>query len=203
MLGMLAAAVVLLMGFALRPPRPRPCTPPSRTRRRSNPATADDWARWLHTVAAGVRGGDSMRVAVQHAHEQHGTSGSVVHPDAPFERLLRGTPDDRDEAVVVQVLAVAASLGGAVAATLQAGATLLHERAGVRAEALAHAAQARLSARVLTAVPVVFAMWNLVGSPSFRSALCTPAGATAAAAGTVLSAAGWRWMRHIVQQVTP
>lgn len=203
MLGMLAASAVCLMGYALHPPRPRRRTPQAHSRRRSNPATADEWARWLHTVAAGVRGGDSVRVAVQHAHAQHGTSGSVVHPDAPFERLLRGTPVDRDEAVVVQVLTVATSLGGAVAATLQAGATLLHERAGVRAEALAHAAQARLSARVLTAVPVVFAAWNVAGSAAFRRALCTPAGATAAAAGAVLSAAGWRWMRRIVQQVTP
>jgi tight adherence protein B len=87
-------------------------------------------------------------------------------------------------------------------ATVQSGATLLHERAAVRAEALAHAAQARLSARVLTAVPVVFAAWNLTTSTTFRRAVCTPAGAVAAVAGAALSAVGWWWMQRVVQRVS-
>lgn len=203
MLGALAASVVCLLGYALHPPRLRRRRSLPHPRRRGNPATADDWARWLHTVAAGVRSGDSVRVAVQHAHAHHALDGSVVHPGAPLDQLLQGTPTDADEAVVIQVLAVATALGGAVAATLQAGAALLHERAAVRAEALAHAAQARLSARVLTAVPLVFAAWNLIGSASFRRALGTPVGATAAAAGALLSVAGWRWMRRIVRKATP
>lgn len=201
MLGVAMAGAVFLAGCAVRPPRLRRCTAPAPARRRGSTPTADDWARWLHTVAAGVRSGDSIRAAVHHAHAHHALEGSVVHPDAPFDHLLRGAPHDRDEAVVVQVLAVAAALGGSVAATLQAGATLLHERAAVHAEAFAHAAQARLSARVLTAVPAVFAAWNVVGSASFRRAVCAPAGATAAAVGVVLSAAGWRWMHRIVRRV--
>lgn len=202
-LGLLAAGIVALLGYARRPPRPRPTAPTGRSRQHGEAVTTDDWARWLHTVADGVRSGDSVRVAVQHAHDHHALFGTVVRPDAPLERVLGGTPHDGDEAVVVQVLAVATSLGGAVAATLQAGAALLHERAAVRAEALAHAAQARLSARVLTAVPVAFAVWNVVGSAAFRSALCTTAGAAAALTGAVLSATGWRWMRHIVERVAP
>ncbi len=107
-----------------------------------------------------------------------------------------------DEAVVVQVLGAAAELGGPVAATLDAGASLLRERVAAREEALAHSAQARLSARVLTAVPVAFAAWSAVGSGSFRAAVLTPAGTAAVALGGALNLAGWWWMRRVVARVT-
>lgn len=201
-LGLLVAATVCVLSVAVRPPRPRASRATPRARRRTPTPTTDDWSRWLDTAAAHVRGGDSLRVAVGHAHAHHRLVGQVVRPDDAFDQLVDGRPTDGDEAVVVQVLAVAACLGGAVAATLQAGAALLHERAVVRAEARAHAAQARLSARVLTAVPLMFAAWNLATSATFRDAVCTPVGAVAAAAGAVLSIVGWWWMQHVVRRVT-
>ena len=71
-----------------------------------------------------------------------------------------------------------------------------------RAEARAHSAQARLSARVLTLVPVGFAGWSVVASTTFRRALFTPAGITSAALGLLTNAAGWWWMRRIVGRAT-
>lgn len=199
--GLLVAAAVCAAGAAVRPPRARSVLAIVRTRRGSAP-TADDWSRWLDTVAAHVRGGDSLRIAVGFAHAHHRLTGDVVRPDGTFDELIESRPTHHDEAVVVQVLSVAASLGGAVAATVQAGATLLHERAAIRAEARAHAAQARLSARVLTAVPLAFATWNLATSGAFRAAVATPVGALAAGAGVGLSLAGWWWMQHVVGRVT-
>ena len=118
----------------------------------------------------------------------------------PRTDLLRppGTTD-AGEAVVWQALAAAAAFGGATAATVQAGANLLRERAAVRAEAEAHSAQARLSARVLTAVPLAFAGWSATASATFRRALASPPGVAAASAGLCLNLLGWWWMRRIVR----
>ena len=83
-----------------------------------------------------------------------------------------------------------------------AAAALLRERDTIRAEASAHSAQARLSARVLTAVPLVFASWSTVTSDSFRHSLATPVGSACVALGAVLNLAGWRWMRRVVGGAT-
>jgi len=200
--GLLVALAVCGLGVALHVPRPRAVRPAPPTLWRSTDPDADEWSRWLDTVATHVRGGDSVRAAVEHAHAHLSLVGQEVRPGRSVDHFVDSRPNNRDEAIVVQVLAVATSLGGAVAATVQAGATLLHERAAVHAEALAHAAQARLSARVLTAVPVVFAAWNLTTSTTFRGAVCTPVGAVAAVAGATLSAAGWWWMQRVVQRVS-
>jgi tight adherence protein B len=96
-------------------------------------------------------------------------------------------------------MSVAMSLGGPTAAVLQSGAALLRERAAVRAEAATHAAQARLSARVLTAVPLLFATWGAVSSTSFRQSLLSPFGVVAASLGLGLNAVGWWWMHRIVR----
>jgi Flp pilus assembly protein TadB len=85
---------------------------------------------------------------------------------------------------------------------VQTGANMLRERAAVRAEAAAHAAQARLSARVLTVVPIGFAAWSATASHAFRRAVATPAGVTSAALGIVVNLVGWWWMHHIVRRAT-
>jgi tight adherence protein B len=106
---------------------------------------------------------------------------------------------DPDEAVALQVLSTASKLGGATASAVQAGASILRERRGARDEARAHSAQARLSARVLTLVPLAFAAWSFAASASFRSALATPAGMLAVLAGLGCNLVGWWWMRRIVR----
>ena len=85
-----------------------------------------------------------------------------------------------------------------MASTLDAASALLRERAAIRAEAHAYSAQARLSARVLTAVPLVFAAWSLGSSRSFRSAVLSQFGLASTAAGALCNLAGWWWMRQIV-----
>ncbi len=107
---------------------------------------------------------------------------------------------DTDLAVVKQSIAGTLELGVPVATTLHHGAALLRERAAQRAEARAHSAQARLSAKVLTAVPLVFALWSASSSPTFGQALISPVGLVAASAGLLSNAIGWWWMRSIVDK---
>jgi tight adherence protein B len=124
----------------------------------------------------------------------------VVCAPIQFDRLARSQIDDADEAVVAQALCAAILLGGSTAAVVQAGANLLRERAAVRAEAAAHSAQARLSARVLTCVPLAFAAWSAVASATFRRALLTPVGTLSVVLGVLTNTFGWWWMRRIVDR---
>jgi Flp pilus assembly protein TadB len=160
-----------------------------------------DWAALLDAIAAGVRAGHSLPESFTSACHRTPPRGSALSVSTELHQLPSLVAADPDEAVALQTLSVALLLGGPTAVVLQSGATLLRERASVRAEAAAHAAQARLSARVLTAVPLLFATWGAVASPSFRQALLGPLGAGAAMAGVVLNAVGWWWMRRIVRRV--
>lgn len=180
-------------------------TAPTRaSRRRSQPATtAADWARLLDTVAAEVRSGTALREAWDRGTAKHGARGTVVAPERTLEETVALVAADRDEAVVAHVAAAAMSLGGPVAATLDSGAALLRERAAARADAAAQAAQARLSATVLTAVPVVFAAWSAMASDAFRDGISSPPGAASVVIGALLNAGGWRWMRSLVRRAAP
>ncbi len=213
--GLLVALAVLVIAAGRRP---RPRRDPGGTdtdtgnvpqHRRPRPwarsAGAPDaaaWARFLDAVAADLRGGTGLRAAATAALATHGLAGRVVRHPLPFERLGRAVVDDPDEAVVAQSLSTALQLGGATASAVQAGANLLRERAAVRAEARAHSAQARLSARVLTLVPIGFAAWSTFASATFRRALLTPVGLTSAMLGVVTNSVGWWWMRRIVHRAT-
>jgi tight adherence protein B len=154
----------------------------------------------LDTIAADVRGGTSLTTAMSAASRRCALTGRALTPRTVLTEVDRLTTTDPHEAVAVQAISAAAQLGGPVAATLHSGATMLRERAAVRAETLAHSAQARLSARVLTGVPLAFAAWSLVASGSLRTAIVSPAGLTAAALGVGCNLLGWWWMRRLIDR---
>lgn len=207
---LLVAAAVLVLAAGRRPPPRRELGDHAATRsirrrlpRRGRAATRPDartWARYLDAVAAQIRGGTGVRAAAAVVADEQRPQGVAVASLLRVERLQSANVDDPDEAVVVQALVAALQLGGTPAAVVQAGANVLRERAAVRAEALVHSAQARLSARVLTLVPVGFAAWCAVGSTAFRRALLTPAGLVSAALGALTNAIGWWWMRRVVDR---
>ena len=168
--------------------------------RRSRPRapTADEWAAVLDGVAAEVRTGSSLAVALQQALARYQPHGKAISPSATLVAIANAKVTDPDEAVVVQAISAAHSLGGPVAATLDAASALLRERAAIRGEALAYSAQARLSARVLTGVPLAFAGWSLLTSRSFRTAVLSTTGLASALIGGMCNLVGWWWMRRIV-----
>ena len=185
--------------------RPQRDTPPSsrRARRKAATPTAHDWAALLDALATEVRAGSALGMAWQLSLRRHAVRGNAVSPERPLDDTLCLTAGSGDEAVVLQVTGAAAALGGPVALTIDAGAALLRERAAARADAVAHAAQARLSARVLTVVPVGFAAWSALTSESFRAGIGTAIGAASVAIGAVLNAVGWSWMRSLVARAAP
>jgi Flp pilus assembly protein TadB len=115
------------------------------------------------------------------------------------DALAAAVTPDPDLAVTVQALSATAHLGGPIAATLDEAAAVVRERAAARAERQAHGSQARLSARVLTVVPVVFAAWSAIANQRTRDVyISTAAGGVSAAVGLTLNVAGWRWMKRII-----
>jgi tight adherence protein B len=99
-------------------------------------------------------------------------------------------------------LRVAASVGGNVAATLDRAAGTLRERRAIHDDRAVQSAQARLSARVLSVLPVAFALWCV--STDGRVAhflLSSSAGWVCLAAGAALNLSGWWWMRRLIRSV--
>jgi len=205
------AAVALLLAIAAwARPRPgarngHPIDGISRRRtRKKSPPTVDEWAVLLDSMSAEVRTGSSLAAAVGHALTRCQPHGSVLTPTATLTIIEVGGIDaggatpNADEAVVLQALRAAHALGGPTAATLDAAAALLRERAVIRGEALAYSAQARLSARVLTGVPLIFAAWSALSSRTFRAAVLSPPGMASVALGGTCNLLGWWWMRRIV-----
>ena len=201
----LAGALIVLIAApaarALRP-GPRQLRPKFGGTRRSRRSTCA-YAPLLDAIARQVRTGASLTSAI--VDEADGSSPF----DEVASRLAAGVslsqalaliePQDSDLALTVQALSAAAHLGGPIAATLDEAAAVLRERASARAERRAQGAQARLSARVLTIVPVGFAAWSIVASQRTRDVYVSSlAGGICALCGLALNLAGWRWMQRII-----
>ena len=200
MAGVLTALLAVPIARRVRPsPRGRSTHREGRHARQAVP----DYAALLDAIARQVRSGSSLTSA---ALDEIGPGTPL---SAMVDRLTDGhslvdalaavvTPDP-DSGLTVQALSATAHLGGPVAATLDEAATVLRERAAARAERRAHGSQARLSARVLTVVPVVFALWSAVASQHTRDVyISTAAGGVSAAVGLTLNVAGWQWMKRII-----
>ncbi|MEP7201089.1 MAG: type II secretion system F family protein [Ilumatobacteraceae bacterium] len=201
---LLAAVLVVLIaarsGRRLLPDSRRPT--PRQVARRSRVAIAD-YPRLLDAISRQVRSGSSLSSAAIDEIDRSSAIGAVADRlaagDSLSVALTAVHPEEADLALTVQALAATAHLGGPVAATLDEAAAVLRERAAARAERRAHGAQARISARVLTVVPLGFAAWSAVFSQRTRDVyLSTAAGAICAACGVGLNLVGWRWMRRTV-----
>jgi tight adherence protein B len=176
-------------------------------RRRAHPD--DSVAEWCEHVARNVRGGSSLASAVARTGTDGPEAGAAFQPALRALRRGRGFADalgEIDEAtdpasavgLVIPVLTACAELGGPAAMPLERVAATLHARSAERAERRTSSAQARLSARVLTTVPLgVLALLALV-EPAVRAAVRTSAGVMCVVVGGAFNVAGWCWMRRLI-----
>lgn len=218
----LGGVLIVLLGLraaplALGPPARPPTAPPVSTATgrptragRSTASTDDEtaMAAWCEQAARALRAGASLARAVADASAAQPEPGKVFAP--ALHALGRGRalasaldtvavePGD-PAALVVVVLRAAAELGGPAAAPLERAALTLHARAAERAERRSASAQARLSARILTALPVSTLGLLVVAEPASRSAVASPAGTVCLAAGAAFNGAGWWWMRTLIR----
>lgn len=161
-----------------------------------------DLSRWCDALARDVRAGSSLRAALEsNDAPDPGAFGEVPH------RLRRGASiaeaveirsGSLDERTVAAVLAAVAHHGGEAAQPLDRVAATLRRRVADRAERAVHSAQARLSALVMTSLPVAVLVLLVATSAPVRTVLATPVGAVVVAVGVLLNASGWWWMRRLV-----
>jgi Flp pilus assembly protein TadB len=200
--GVLIALVAAPAASTLQPVRGQSRPDVNGVRRRRSQAL--DSAALLDSIARQVRSGSSLATAIV----AEADTSAPLHEVA--DRLAAGSsltealaafsqPHDPDWALTIQALAATARLGGPIAATLDEAAAVLRERSAARAERVAHGAQARLSARVLTIVPIGFAGWSVVASRRTGNVYTSSvAGGMCALFGLTLNFVGWRWMKKII-----
>lgn len=190
MIRAIAATVVAHRLLVARPIARRPCPEPiSPTRQRSDPVnTCEELARAL-------RAGRSPLMAVDE------TTGLDL-PEGPTlnERIesALATTDDPDRRLLLSVLATVANGGGAAAETLDRCALRLRTRAEERREQRLASAPARLSAAVLTTVPIGVLALLAATSSGVRDHLLSGIGVVGLVVGLALNIAGWRWMRRSI-----
>jgi tight adherence protein B len=179
---------------------------------RRRPVEPDDAAAWCDELARRIRAGSSVRDALAHT--------TPVDPDlraavAPVRLALErgasvadaaaaGTGDEvpaghRHVALVLSVARACAVTGSPPAEPLDRAAVALRRRAADRDERAAQSAQARMSAHVMTVVPLVALVMLVVGDPRVRQTALTPIGAACLLTGGLLNALGWSWMRRITR----
>lgn len=171
----------------------------------------DAVARWCDDVARACRSGSALASAVRDVAvpdelaeplaEVHLALDRGAPLTAALDAALRPTrrgPSDPDLALAVTVLRACAEHGGPPSEPLDRAAATLRARAADLAERRTQSAQARLSAVVMTWLPVVMLTVLLASSPAVRAVAVQPVGVGVIAAGAGLNVAGWRWMRRIV-----
>lgn len=215
---MCTAVAVVALGAALHPrpgsrriaaPASRRATPwravlRPRPSGRPTPVTAAEVAAWCEGLARVVRSGSTLATALRTTHPPAGcstyVSGVVLALDRGTrlaEALARPTPSPHVD-LAVMVLRACTVNGGPPAEPLDRAAATLRGRAAAAAERQTQSAQARLSATVMTVLPVAMLALLLATSATTRTAAVTPVGSIALVLGAALNLAGWRWMRRII-----
>lgn len=213
------AVAVLAVAGALRPrPPSRPVVPPSgesRTRRWPAPwhrprrpaITAAEVATWCEGLSRVVRGGSTLITALRSVEPPAScrpvVDGIVLSLDrgARLSDALQVSSGSSHLNLALTVARACSVHGGPPAEPLDRAASTLRGRAADAAERRTQSAQARLSAVVMTVLPLAMLALLLVTSASTRAAAVSAPGVLAIVTGGLLNVAGWRWMRRIVAQV--
>lgn len=196
-------------------------------RRRRPPVAADGVANWCDALGRRLRSGDSLRHAlltelppdpvlrtrtdalrraIEHgasAAAAVGASGEAPHglrePSSGRHPHWRGTrPRDRHLELALSVIAVSADVGGGAATPLDRTAAALRLRSVDAQERAAQSAQAKLSAHVLTVVPVGLLLLLVATDDDVRAIVGSGLGAMLVGFGLALNLIGWSWMRHTI-----
>jgi tight adherence protein B len=152
---------------------------------RSGATLTEALTRVLPADAATARATAALRFALERGVS---TPIALTRVERPGEHLH----------LAMVVLGTVARSGGPAASAVDAAAATLRQRAHDVDGRTVQASQARLSAHVMTAVPILMLAVLASTDPEIRSTMATPVGAGALAAGLVLNVTGWWWMRRIV-----
>ena len=165
----------------------------------------DDVAAWCDDLARCMRSGASLASALRSASPAPALAPIVAPIGLALDRgdsvagaTRRVASSDASVELALGVLHACADLGGPAAQPLDRAASTLRARAADVADRGVHSAQARLSAMVLTLLPVAALALLLATSLPARAAVFGPSGVICLGAGAALNATGWLWMRQII-----
>jgi Flp pilus assembly protein TadB len=217
-----SALAVVALGAALQP-RPAPRRPGAHTRARRSivlPALPTAWARrgstieaaevaaWCESLARVVRGGSTL-IGALHSVAPPPSCRDALDPVILSLRRGGSLRDALDVAthsphldLAVTVLRACTANGGPPAEPLDRAAATLRGRAADLADRRTQSAQARLSATVMTVLPIAMLALLLTTSATTRSAATSTTGLAVIVAGAVLNLIGWRWMRRLIGVVS-
>ena len=120
------------------------------------------------------------------------------------DEINAGSVDgDAPLAAFAAMVGAAAHLGGSVSTPLERFAVVMRQRVSDDLERGAQSAQAKMSARVLTMVPLAVLVLLLTTDADVRSVLAEPPGAGVVVIGLTLNTVGSWWMRRIVGAGAP
>ena len=168
---------------------------------------------FLDAIARDVRSGFSLASSFVQCSDQQSDDNHWSQPVA--QQCLRGvvladalvecalptwTPEIR---FASRTLAVASAGGAGVAPALEHSASVLREQQGLMLDRDVQAAQAQLSTKVLTWLPIAVFAWIAITDPIARMfLLSTPLGLCCVATGITLNVAGRKWMSRVVSDIS-
>lgn len=214
-LAIVLAALIVITARPGRPMRALPTPPneapppsvehrPAVRTRRPHSDDAADIASWCESLSRAVRGGDALLLALRDVDppSRHGATIAMLNQEVERTGHFGVRRHDTSPHMTLALTVVAAVLehGGQAAEPLDRAAAVLRARAAEHAERQVQSAQARLSAQVMSLLPIAVLALLLGTSVSVRSAVATPAGILVVSTGIALNAAGWHWMRRIIRR---
>jgi tight adherence protein B len=178
-------------------------------RRRLETRLAADLPDALDRLAADLRSGGSLTNALEALAAGPGSLAGDLRrvcgraAAGGLDGALAVWVEERSHPAVAATagaLAVAAEVGGRSAAALEGLAAGLRDQQDLREEAAAQAAQARLSAAVVTLAPIGSLGFSLAADRRVAATLVhAGAGRACLAAGLGLEALAWIWIRRLVR----
>ena len=212
-LGLVAAAAVVVVGIRgwmsilpVRTGATRPGPPGTWGWRRQRAPNELDVAAWCDDLAREIRSGSSLATALRQCAAHDGIAAVVGPATARLDRgqslstALRSVTSDPSAPIGLALTALrsCADLGGPAASPLERAAATLRERDAIGQEQQSQSAQAQMSARVMTLVPIGMLALLALADAHVRGAIRTPPGLAAVTSGAALNAIGWWWMQRII-----
>ena len=161
-------------------------------------------AAWCDALARAVGGGATLAAAIRTVEPPTACAAAVGSIRLALERgaslndACSSGPQPEALQVAITVIRACATQGGPAGEPLSRTAAVLRGRAADAAERRTQSAQARMSAIVMTILPICMLALLLFTSRSVRLFVASPTGLAVMVAGAALNTVGWRWMRRLV-----
>jgi tight adherence protein B len=161
-------------------------------------------AAWADGLAGAIRSGSTLAAAIRDVEPPGSCVPAVAsirlasRRGASLRQACEMEPCPPHLDLALAVIRACAENGGPAAEPLSRAAATLRGRAADAAERRTQSAQARMSAVVMTVLPITMLGLLLLTSSPIRLFIGSPVGAGVVAVGVLLNLLGWLWMRRLI-----